>query len=128
MTSKNKSRLLGVFFFAWLIALLILTYWPDLEGGDAEKEGLRTDYIGHFGFYALLIIFFLLWHRFKRKNISNGYMLQAVLLGIALGAVTELTQQFVPGRSLNPIDMLFNCTGIVTGAFLFKVVGNKPEP
>ena len=125
LTSIIKRRLLAALFFGWLVALLALTYWPNLGAGNPPDKGLRTDYIGHFGFYAVLIVFFLLWQRFRGKKISTGYILQVALVGILLGALTEFTQQLVPGRSLNPLDMLFNCTGIVAGALAFAVIWRK---
>ena len=121
----GKRRLLATLFFIWLIALLALTYWPDLAEAKAAEEGFRTDYLGHFGFYAALVFFFLLWQRFRGKRISGAFVLQVILAGIALGAATELTQQFVPGRSLNPVDMLFNCLGVLAGAAASAVVGHR---
>ena len=125
MSPSAKRRFLAALFFAWLIALLALTYWPGLGAAQPPEKGLRTDYIGHFGFYALLILFFLLWQHFRGKKVTTGYILQVALIGVLLGATTEITQQLVPGRSLNPVDMLFNCLGIAAGALAFAGIGRR---
>jgi VanZ family protein len=116
---------MAVFFFAWLIALLALTYWPDMPHIKPDEEkGFRIDYLGHFGFYTLLLYTFLLWQRFRGRNITVNFITQAVLIGLVLGVSTELTQQFIPGRSLNPLDLMFNCLGIVAAGFTYYVINS----
>ena len=119
---RAMGRILAAFFFAWLIALLALTYWPHMPDITTEEDGFRTDYLGHFGFYAVLLLIFLLWQQFRGRKITLNYIIQVALIGLALGTVTELTQQFIPDRSLNPFDLMFNCLGIVAGAVAYRVV------
>jgi len=121
----TKRRLLAALFFAWLIALLGLTYWPDLPEVEIKKEWFRTDYLGHFGFYALLMLFFLLWQRVRTGSVSLRVLLFAGLAGIALGALTETTQHLIPGRRFNPFDLLCNCLGIVAGTAAFVLLAGK---
>jgi VanZ family protein len=127
LTSSAKRRLYASFFFAWLAALLALTYWPDLSAAKEPDKGFRTDYLGHFGFYAALVLFFLLWQRGRPGKLNTQVLIMAGLGGIALGAVTEVTQLFIPGRSLNPVDMLFNCLGVLAGTAVFAVVWRGRE-
>jgi VanZ family protein len=119
LNTKTKHRLLATLFFTWLIALLALTYWPNMPEMDIEEKWFRTDYLGHFGFYAMLVIFFLLWQRGRNRKVTIRTIVLAGLGGIALGAITEFSQLFIPDRTLNPVDMLFNCLGIVAGAITF---------
>ncbi len=117
-----RKKILAVLFFAWLAALLTLTYWPNMPEVEIKREWFRTDYLGHFGFYAVLLLLFLLWQKSRKGSLSNAYLLQMVLAGIALGAFTEVTQHMIPGRSLNPIDLMYNCLGTVAGTVAFVVI------
>jgi VanZ family protein len=123
--SATKRRFLAALFFSWLIALLALTYWPDMPEVEIKKEWFRTDYLGHFGFYALLMLFFLLWHRVRTGGVSKRMLLYAALAGIVLGALTEVTQQFIPGRRLNPFDLMYNCLGIAAGTAVFFLMSKR---
>jgi VanZ family protein len=118
---------MAIFFFGWLIILLAITYWPNMPDINADEKKFRADYLGHFGFYALLLIIFLLWQKYRGRNINSGLILQAALVGIALGVITEFTQQLAPGRTLNPIDMLMNCTGIAVGALAFALFQRRKQ-
>jgi len=117
-----KRNILAAIFFSWLAALLILTYYPNLTEMNDRNGWFRTDYLGHFGFYAVLVFFYLLWQAARRDGISGTYILQVSLAGIAFGAFTEISQQLIPGRSLNPFDMIYNCLGIIAGAVVFMVL------
>lgn len=117
-----SKKLLAFLFFTWLAALLALTYWPNLHDVEVKvgDEWWRTDYLGHFGFYLLLVLFFLVWQRARGKEVTSNYILMVALAGVAFGAITEFTQQLTPGRSLNPFDMMYNCLGVVAGGLAFR--------
>ena len=128
MILRTKRQLLAALFFAWLTALLALTYWPNMPEVEIKKEWFRTDYLGHFGFYALLLLFYLLWQKARRGKVTAAFILQSAMAGVVLGGLTEVSQHLVPGRSLNPLDLMFNCLGIVAGAVAFAVfIGIRGE-
>jgi VanZ family protein len=120
-------HLFSVLFFSWLAALLLLTYYPDLPDTKImiRDEWFRLDYIGHAGFYALLILFFLLWQKSAGKMLRARFILLAATFGILFGALTEATQYFIPGRSVNPFDLMYNCLGIVAGILVYLLVNNR---
>ena len=127
MTPATKKHLFSGLFFSWLTALLVLTYYPDLPDIKVRirDEWFRTDYLGHAGFYAVLMLLFLLWHKFRRGALGRVFLLWATLGGIAFSALTEATQYFVPGRSVNPFDLMYNCLGIIAGSFVYLLLYNR---
>jgi VanZ family protein len=114
----------AVLFFAWLIALLVLTYYPNLPEMKirVHKDWFRLDYLGHFGFYAGLMILFLRWQAGWRTKISRKLLLLSLFGGLVLGALTEFTQLVIPGRSFNPVDMACNIVGTVVGVVIVYVL------
>jgi VanZ family protein len=127
MLLSVKQHLLTGLFFVWLIALLVLTYYPDLPETDVRigDAWFRTDYMGHAGFYGILVLLFLLWQRAYRKFLNKRFIIWTLAGGILLGAFTEVTQHFIPGRSFNPFDLMYNCLGIVCGIVAHYFLTNK---
>jgi VanZ family protein len=119
------SNIMGALFFAWLAALLVLTYYPDFPNLRirVRNEWFRLDYLGHLVFYAVLTGLFLLWRAGWRKKIPAKMLVLTILGGLVLGAMTELTQLAIPGRVMNPVDLVYNCIGIVAGAGTVALAG-----
>jgi VanZ family protein len=120
-------KLFAVLFFTWLAALLALTYYPDFPNLKlrVRDEWFRLDYLGHLGFYAVLTALFLLWRTGWRKKVSLKLLILTILSGFVLGALTELTQLAIPGRSMNPVDLVYNCAGILVGAGTVALTGRR---
>ncbi len=124
LISVQLSRFL---FWFWLIALLVLTYTPTMPNTKIELDDghyIRLDYFGHLVFYALLIIFLFLWKRdFRTSRKRLLYCCIVVLLvGGAFAILNEVFQQFIPGRTYNPVDMFYNVMGIVVGVIGAMVI------
>jgi VanZ family protein len=113
----NLRTISAILFFTLLAALIALTYWPDMPDVKLRirHEWIRLDYIGHLGFYAAVAFSFILWRVGWRKKIPLLLLVLTLAAGIALGIVTEYSQQLIPGRSFNPMDMLYNCVGVTVG-------------
>jgi VanZ family protein len=73
----------------------------------------HVDKIGHFFAYAGMAVLALLTFN---SGVSRA---SAVFFAIALGAVLEWGQSFVPGRDMSLIDGLANTLGVITGTVLF---------
>lgn len=104
----------------WICLVLILTVSsipripdPTLEFDSIHFE-FRTDYFFHFLQYAILISLFMFW-QIQQKEISKGIIVFALLLGLLLGIADELHQIYIPSRRFNPVDMTYNCIGVITG-------------
>jgi VanZ family protein len=109
--------LFAILFFTWLTALLVLTYYPNLPDVKVrvKDDWFRLDYIGHLGFYAALMVFFLIWQAGWRAKIPGRLMFWTILGGLVLGTATEFSQIAIPGRSFNVVDMACNSFGILVG-------------
>ena len=120
----NLSLIFKVSFYAWLIALLILSYYPKLPTTKIEigDEIIRLDYIGHLIFYAVLIVLFLLWKADSEFKTSKRIFIFSLLVGLIFASINEILQLFIPERTFNPLDMIYNCLGIILGA-LFTYFG-----
>ena len=114
MRSKN---IFGALTLLWFVALLVLTYYPNFPNLKVRirHEWFRLDYIGHFGFYAVLTVLFLLWQVGWGQKIRMKLLVITMIAGIFMASFTELTQIMIPGRTMNPFDLLYNCLGIVAG-------------
>lgn len=101
--------------------LLILTFWPNMPDTEVRvgKEWFRTDYLGHAVFYAVLIGLFLLWQHRGKGRTGRRFLVITAAAGLAFGLLTEATQHFIPGRSLNPFDLMYNCIGIISGILVY---------
>ena len=114
----NLRIISAIIFFLLLGTLLTLTYYPNLPDMKVKvnDDWLRLDYVVHLGFYAAIVSSFLVWQAGWRKKISWKLLIPTLLVGLLVGIFTEYTQQSISGRSFNPLDMLYNCVGVVIGA------------
>jgi glycopeptide antibiotics resistance protein len=85
-------------------------------------SSLRADYLLH-------MLLFLPWMplvcwrlqrtagswRLERKRLGPGGCLLWMTAGIALAFGVEGMQYFVPARSFNPMDAVFNASGVILG-------------
>jgi VanZ family protein len=129
----SSKRISAILFFIWLGILLVLTYYPDLPTAKVRirDEWFRLDYLGHLGFYAVLTALFLLWQAGWGRKVNIKLLILTITGGLMLGALTEITQLFIPGRTMNPLDLVYNCAGILAGAGAVALLGkacSKPTP
>ena len=121
---KNQKHIITyqILFWLWLAAILVLVYYPKLPTVKVEvgDESLRLDYIGHLGFYTVLMFLYLLWRSDDRYRITKRKFIPAFLLGILFAASTEITQGlYILGRAFNPMDLVCNVVGIGAGVGVF---------
>ena len=89
-------------FFLWLIIVIGVTSFPLKIVPQVEVFGI--DKLFHFFLFSVLILFLFLG--FGKKNWK-------ILFFIALFAgLSELCQNYVPGRCMNIYDFLFNLSGV----------------
>ena len=114
----QTKKIFAILFFLWLSMLLILTYYPNFPELKVRirYEWFRLDYIGHFGFYMILVALFIIWQNGYRQKVPGKLLLLTMTGGLVLAALTELTQLLIPGRTMNPFDLMYNCLGILAGA------------
>lgn len=104
----------------YLLALIVLSMVP-LSG--VESPG-NTDKIAHFIVYAILgAMAYFISGSFKQRI----YLFLSI---IALGAVLELVQYLIPGRSFSYLDMAANLAGTLFGfgiSWMFKLSKQTPS-
>jgi VanZ family protein len=95
---------------AWAALILVATSIPQSHLPDVGE----FDKVGHACMYAVLGLLTM-------RAVTNGRrpwrLLAGVLIGISLfGALDELHQRFVPGRSADPHDWLADTVGAGLGS------------
>ncbi len=118
---QNKT-LLKTIFWLWLIFIAIVSSLPNIPTQEINiwDEPFRLDYLEHFGVFAILLGVFVLW-----KSDENGlfYVKKHYLfvLGLLLFAIIdEVHQLWIPGRSYNPLDLIYNLLGSISGMYLIR--------
>ncbi len=111
-----KSRVYFFFFLFWFLVILVLSVIPDDSPSKIQAGGfeMRLDYLMHFGVYFPLGFFL------KKSTLSIRYYFFILLL-LVVSAVPETLQLAISYRTFNPIDLLFNLIGAVSG-FLFGFI------
>ncbi|MAE61004.1 MAG: murein biosynthesis integral membrane protein MurJ [Planctomycetaceae bacterium] len=97
----------------WL-ALAVGSHWPRLYLGDNAALPFGVDKWLHVGGYAGLI-FLLLSARFFGRRGMRAAILPAVAILLIYALIDELTQHFVPGRSVTFLDYVASCIGLTIG-------------
>lgn len=109
-----------------LTIISLLLYWPTIfilahiRVPQLVREAHVSDKSLHF--LAYLVLVFLLWFTIRPDRTVNWRRAAIwwVLLVIAgYGAVDELLQGFVVGRSCDVMDFFANLTGVLAGLILF---------
>jgi hypothetical protein len=86
---------------------------------DIRQWIFNSPKLGHVFFYGGLA--FALMQVFPSKRIV------AVLITLVFGAVLEFLQQYVPTRSVNASDLLYNVAGICVALLVFEGTRHLPK-
>lgn len=109
-------------FWLWLLFIAIVSSLPNIPTQKINiwDQPFRLDYLAHFGVFAILLGLFVLWKADKNAlfSIRKQYVFIVIL---ALFAVAdEVHQIWIPGRSYNPLDLIYNLSGFFAGLFITK--------
>lgn len=115
----------------WLVYIPLIIYWiilftaTTLPGPQLPDIHL-SDKIEHFGAFFVLAVLLNLALIYQRKSylLYNYATLVTIIICFSYGAVDELHQMFIPGRSADIRDWLADSTGVLVGVFLLKIVKN----
>jgi VanZ family protein len=116
---KLSARVKNWLLIGYCLAVLFLSVAAINGTGALNKTkvaGLRSDYLLH----ALMFIPFMalvLW-RWGGEIRNNARFFIALGAGLALAAVSEGVQWFLPYRTFNLLDLGANCLGMAIGALL----------
>ena len=112
--AKARRRLYLFFLVAWVSLTFLLTSIPHLE---VHEDIPFLDNGAHFAFYGVMGFLCALWRRESGRPAKRA-VLYAVLFVLAVGAVDEIHQYWIPGRSADPLDLVADTLGGVIGASL----------
>lgn len=75
------------------------------------------DKIAHFGVFAIWAGLFILY---LSRSAQKGWSIILIIgiAGLFLASVTEIGQQYVPGREADIIDMVFDGIGLGLGSYI----------
>jgi VanZ family protein len=133
MGSEKLAKLFwSAAFFGWTTMLLITSVVPTtgLEPEGGSKSNFRWDYPLHFIVFLILPLLFVYWRNSTRNVNRKSELGWFLLIGTIYAGFTEAIQLFIESRSFNPVDLLYNITGVIAGtifAYLFIVRPKKRQ-
>lgn len=123
---RNKKYLIYIPLVLYWIVLFIATTLP---GNDVPSIGV-SDKIEHFSAYAVLSVLLCFTYLFQRKFrlLYSRPFLMTILTVTVYGALDELHQLLIPGRSCDIFDLMADVIGASLGllfVFLIKQISRK---
>lgn len=104
----------------WVVVIFALPNIPTLSGSGPDfPRGF--DKVVHFIEYMVLAVLF---HRGLSRSSRREWIFTfcvVVFAGLAIGALDEYTQYFIPDRNMSVIDWLADAAGILVGSSLATV-------
>lgn len=125
MPSSRTVRLLSAFLaIAWMATIFYLSSqpMPDIDLGFESQDKLV-----HLMAYGLLGALLLGLQPLHADGYRRRQALLAAAIGTLYGISDEWHQFFVPGRTMDLLDMAADATGALLGAWLVRLaVGKTP--
>jgi len=112
-----RERLYLAMLAGWVAFTLTLTSIPNPEFGPLFPG---ADMVAHFGFYGVAGFLFVLWRRESGTGTAAAVIWAAIFAAL-LGAVDEIHQQWIPGRSMEFLDWVADFAGGTAGGFCSAV-------
>lgn len=97
-----------------LIVSLIIVLVVTMTLGDGKIAGNYVDKVVHF------IVFLLLSININYKYQKSGKLTGFIIWTIFLGLLTEVIQQFIPGRNMDIYDGIADTLGVIIGYYIYK--------
>jgi VanZ family protein len=107
-----RRRIYLVLLVLWVGFTFLLTSIPDPR---FEVPFAYADKVAHFGIYGVMGFLCALWRR-ESGIPARGAAVTALVFVALLGAVDEVHQHWIPGRSMEVIDWLADTAGGGMGA------------
>ena len=115
----------------WLIYFPLVIYWlvlftaTTLPGNDLPSLGL-SDKIEHFTAFFILAVLLNLALIYQRKSyfLFKNASIATIFITLSYGAVDEIHQLFISGRTADIRDWLADSTGVIVAVILLYVLKN----
>jgi uncharacterized membrane protein YjdF len=117
----KMARTLYILFFVWVVLVTIGSLLPATSFPSWVDLGGNRDKVAHFiaYFFTALLFYVAFRTRFKRSDIY------AMLFATSYGALLELAQLFVPGRTCSIGDLVANFSGVLFFFVLYQILWGK---
>jgi len=118
------KKLFALLFWICIFTIIIFSIipnGPEMKAHLGENQ-FRIDYALHFMAYFSLSFLFFLWKSDQYFRIRKHLLVFFLMGALFLSLFTELAQSILPNRSFNPMDFLFNVTGILIGVIFPTVL------
>ena len=102
---------------AWLVCLAVLSLIP-YDGSEILPEtdsDFRWDYLEHFSGYLALGGLVTLWRLNRNFTLPFLEIIIIIGTGFVVSFLLEYGQIFIPGRTFNIIDVVYNISGLTAG-------------
>jgi VanZ family protein len=111
----QQKKLFRILFWVWGLVIFILSSLPNIPTQKVNiwDEPFRLDYLEHFGVFAIWGGLFVVW---KMKPIGHFYVknyIWPIIATLVFAAADEFHQIWIPGRTFNPLDLIYNMTGLL---------------
>ena len=93
-----------------IIIVLVATLTP----GNGKIAGNYLDKIVHFGIFAFMS------YQALKSLVNKNKITEVIIWCIVVGLLTEIMQQFIPGRNMDLYDGLANTLGIAAAFYYYK--------
>jgi VanZ family protein len=125
---KGAGRIRILAPIAYMALIFILSSFPGASDSDDFSANQPGTWLSspiqnalHIPTYGLLAAL-LWWSLIPRIQSVRIQAVSACLIAAAYGALDELHQALVPGRTSSFSDIVFNFIGVATGAYFFGYV------
>ena len=109
-----------VLVFLWSALIFYLSNIPYLRIEQLGFLDFVLRKIVHITEYAVLCILYIRAFKNTTKLADTKVYLLSVIFSIIYAITDEIHQSFVPGRSCNFFDLLFDTTGVLLGSVIYK--------
>ncbi len=116
----QQKKLFKILFWLWGLTIFVLSSLPNIPTQQINiwDEPFRLDYLEHFGVFAILGSIFIVW----KLDFNGSFQFRKylwVLLGlIVFACADEIHQIWIPGRTFNPLDLIYNVAGLLASYIL----------
>jgi len=120
-----EKRKVGLIYIPLVLYWIVLFIATTLPGQDLPDLGF-SDKIQHFGAFFVLAILLNLALIYQRKSyfLFKNASISTIIITLSYGAIDEIHQLFISGRSADIRDWLADSSGVIIGILLLNVLKN----
>lgn len=110
------------FLVFWILFIIVFSSIPSIKTPKIDTGNLeiRLDYIIHLIEYGTLAFLSVLSFTSSSLTIGRKRFIQILICLLCFATLDEFHQLLIPGRTFNPVDLVFNVVGILGGLLISK--------